>query len=426
MALPEGYFSDSDSEDECLTFPDDDFAKDKKKIFEIDLLPGQKMINAILDRNIEVVVQLLEDGVDANYSDNSGWTPLMYASSLGVAELVDILLKNGASPNFHYKLTTPLICLCESTSFDDDGLIKSFNLLIDSGANINICDENRMTPLMHATARGHMKLVARLIELGADLEVSDNDGWSAIFYGVNSGDVHMVQMLKDAGCDLKLIDVMGRSLHNLASAKNFGVIDEIVSDEKKKDFQQQLFNNEKMSNYQLIMFDLPNYNNSDFDGFSEDTIKTIFAIGLSNLVSLFMEKKIGYGQFLTFDEEQWKSIGVEMSFDRKKLTSSANRIIQKKWSQDAFLKKEDCEFSMLKLIQCLSNNVRIIHVLISTFFACKRELSIPDNRASVKLKVLLNHCLVEMKLLSIQVRKMENLIGNLHQIPPADFIERKC
>lgn len=83
-------------------------------------------------------------GADVNYRMNeSGWTPLMYAASIGAKDAVDLLLNNGADPNYHYEHRTPLMCLCESTSFDGDQLGNCFNALIEAGADINAKDINR-------------------------------------------------------------------------------------------------------------------------------------------------------------------------------------------------------------------------------------------------------------------------------------------
>ena len=40
-------------------------------------------------------------GVSVNQTLQGGWSPLMYACSMGHPDLVDVLLKEGANPNFH-------------------------------------------------------------------------------------------------------------------------------------------------------------------------------------------------------------------------------------------------------------------------------------------------------------------------------------
>ncbi|KAK9504123.1 hypothetical protein O3M35_010527 [Rhynocoris fuscipes] len=350
----------------------------------------------------------------------------MYAASLGISKYVNLLLKNGANPNVHDRLTTPLICLCNSTSFDDVELLKCFNLLIKAGASINICDENKMTPLMYAANRGRIQLVARMIELGSDLEIYDDYGWTAIFFAVDSGDVNMVQMLKDAGSNISLTDKKGRTLYDLATVKNYNVIAEIVNTENKSFLNElNLIKKEKMSKYDILMYDMPDYKKSDFNGFTEDALKTIMAAGLTNLVNLFIEKKIGYCQFLIFKDEDWKKIGVNISFDRKKLITYSNRIIQKKWSQDAFIKQWNDEFSLFKLIQLVSNAIRIVHILIATYRICFREYN-NTMLGNYKIKAIIKNCLQDLNLLKKLIKIIYSHVKDLDNYPPADFIAPKC
>lgn len=68
----------------------------------------------------------------------------MHAATLGLRDIIELLLKKGANPNIQVKLTTPLMCLCDSsTTLDEDELLLCFNLLVDAGANVNAFNVNR-------------------------------------------------------------------------------------------------------------------------------------------------------------------------------------------------------------------------------------------------------------------------------------------
>ena len=57
---------------------------------------------AIESKHVDIGVKLLEKGADPNISvvgeDNEGWTALMFASSEGFVEIVNMLLEKGANP----------------------------------------------------------------------------------------------------------------------------------------------------------------------------------------------------------------------------------------------------------------------------------------------------------------------------------------
>ena len=57
------------------------------------------LYQSIFDEEIEVVHQLLSDGVDPNKPDESNRTPLMFAAEVENVELVKMLLSYGARVN---------------------------------------------------------------------------------------------------------------------------------------------------------------------------------------------------------------------------------------------------------------------------------------------------------------------------------------
>ena len=59
-----------------------------------------ELIEAIDDDDIDLVIELLNKGVDVNYQeDTEGQSPLMTASMEGYDDIVDILLNAGADVN---------------------------------------------------------------------------------------------------------------------------------------------------------------------------------------------------------------------------------------------------------------------------------------------------------------------------------------
>lgn len=63
------------------------------------LKPGDELIDAVFSGDRELVSRLLAEGADVNHVDNRGYSALMIASGWGMAEIVAILIRSGASLN---------------------------------------------------------------------------------------------------------------------------------------------------------------------------------------------------------------------------------------------------------------------------------------------------------------------------------------
>uniref|UniRef100_A0A023FB60 Uncharacterized protein n=1 Tax=Triatoma infestans TaxID=30076 RepID=A0A023FB60_TRIIF len=435
MAFPAGYSSDEDwgSNDEDITFADN-FCKIKEVVTDLDkksLTQEQKLIDAIRDEKLIEVKLLVEEGANVNYKpENFGWTPLMLAASLGLKNIIEFLLKQKADPNIQVKLTTPLMCLCNSsTTLQEDELLQCFDLLVDAGANINAFSVHRETPLMFAADRGHEKLVTRLLELGCDPDFINCDGWTALFFAVNRGNLKMVELLKEAGASLCLEDLKGQTLYDLALIKNYKDIADLVICDDDIDSVDDfcLYScNKSISNYQFVLSDMPNYEVSHFSGFYEDALKTIIGLDMHHLLPLFIEKKIGYGTFLSNTDEDWKKLGIELECDRKKLITFAYDIIHKKWSPEALIDHRADNISLFRMTQQLSNVVRIVHILIATSSVTKRELNKQlINCNHTKLNEILKKTFLEIKLTRGNIKKLSEMLQKIDENCdkyPADFI----
>ncbi|EAT77585.1 hypothetical protein HBH56_208640 [Parastagonospora nodorum] len=116
--------------------------------------------------NFVAIVQLLvEAGVDVNYVDEGGETALHMAARYGHTECAKALLEgskdNKAKVDIPEKTFawTPLFIACV------DDHLPIVELLVSSGANLELCDNSGWTAKEHAALRGHMAIAARLAEL---------------------------------------------------------------------------------------------------------------------------------------------------------------------------------------------------------------------------------------------------------------------
>ena len=75
-----------------------------------------------------------------------------------------------------------------------------------SGADINVADEDGVTPLMVASYYHHAECVAEMLRVGADARRVNDNGWTALHWvaargGDGGGGAEIVRLLVAAGCD---------------------------------------------------------------------------------------------------------------------------------------------------------------------------------------------------------------------------------
>jgi ankyrin repeat protein len=98
------------------------------------------------------------------------------------SEWLEILLKHGANPNLvHPKVggedTVDYSAGMTAIFFAiDSGRMKSVDLLIKAGADVNHQDNFGETPMFHAARSAKFSVVLRLLEAGADYRIRNNDG----------------------------------------------------------------------------------------------------------------------------------------------------------------------------------------------------------------------------------------------------------
>lgn len=142
-------------------------------------LDGSVLMSAIRkapqNKQIELVGTLIEAGVDVNYRDDIGETPLALAISLEQPVVAKYLVDAGADVNA--KTMSDSFPLIEASK-------KGFNYLasqlIMQGADINQQDSLGRTALVAAVATGRRRLVDTLLRAGSHPMHKDHDGISAV------------------------------------------------------------------------------------------------------------------------------------------------------------------------------------------------------------------------------------------------------
>jgi len=128
-------------------------------------------------------------------------------------EEVSLFLAAGFSPDTKDKHGIPLIGLSAR-----NGHLKTLELLLRSGAKVNLISEDRgSTALFDGAIGKHTELVKALIEAGADTNIKDKEGQTALVVAVGAGDEETVEMLVKAGADPDIEDSLGVSARKYAN-----------------------------------------------------------------------------------------------------------------------------------------------------------------------------------------------------------------
>jgi ankyrin repeat protein len=165
---------------------------------EIDnQLSSLDLVKMLLDHGANVNARLLKNqpyrtkldrGDDTMFGE--GTTPILRAAKAGDYVVVKLLLEHGADPKLETNRNiNPLMAAAgvgtreEDTTGrrkTDDDAVKTIQMLLDAGVDINAADSTGRTPLHGAAILGMDKVVQFLAEHGAKLDVKDRRGFTPL------------------------------------------------------------------------------------------------------------------------------------------------------------------------------------------------------------------------------------------------------
>ncbi|XP_065353147.1 ankyrin repeat domain-containing protein 17 isoform X5 [Cloeon dipterum] len=148
----------------------------------------------------DIVQLLIDNGADVNAQSSTGNTPLMYACAGGHLEVVEILLKSHANVEDHNENGhTPLM---EAASA---GYVNVAKILLDNGAGINThSNEFKESALTLACYKGHLEMVRFLLAAGADQEHKTDEMHTALMEASMDGHVEVARLLLDSGAQVNM------------------------------------------------------------------------------------------------------------------------------------------------------------------------------------------------------------------------------
>ncbi|MCL2624803.1 MAG: ankyrin repeat domain-containing protein [Planctomycetaceae bacterium] len=157
-----------------------------------------------MSENVEVIKDLISEGLDVNMESYNGTTPLHVAIEKENLSMVEFLLSKGANVHVkHWRSSSTLLHVAAGKENID--IVK---LLVSLGLDVNAKDIGGLTPL-HAAARNpNVAITEFLLVQGADVNAKCNNPYPTPIYwavAVNSN-VKVVELLVSKGADMSAKD----------------------------------------------------------------------------------------------------------------------------------------------------------------------------------------------------------------------------
>ena len=171
--------------------------------------------NITLNNRLSIIKILLKKGSNVESKTVAGWTPLIKACSLGIAEFVDIFVSKGADLNASdYIGFTPLSAASQNGWLDivvylldvSNELPKTHKKNKDKRVVIDKAMTNGTTALVAACHGGYSDIVFLLLKYGADINVKFKSGYNALMVAIIGGHDDVAFHLIDEGIDISCVN----------------------------------------------------------------------------------------------------------------------------------------------------------------------------------------------------------------------------
>jgi ankyrin repeat protein len=120
----------------------------------------------------------------------TGTTPLLRAAKAADIPAIELLLTRGADATLTTRRGVNALMLAAGVGTaeqdttgrfkDESDIIRTIDILLDQGIDINAADSGGRTALHGAALQGYDEVVAALVERGANLSLADEDGFTPL------------------------------------------------------------------------------------------------------------------------------------------------------------------------------------------------------------------------------------------------------
>ncbi|XDV42193.1 hypothetical protein PO909_010902 [Leuciscus waleckii] len=166
----------------------------------------EPIVKAILDGAVGTVRLLVKQpGCNLLTANKDGWIPLHEAAYCGQDQCIKILLR--AQPGMVNQRTLKWkTALMLAVAMEHLACVES---LLENGADPDIANVERETPLYKACEKENPAMVAMLLNYGASVNKNCIQGWTALHESVCRNNVEICEMLVKAGAKVNMPNMYG-------------------------------------------------------------------------------------------------------------------------------------------------------------------------------------------------------------------------
>lgn len=168
----------------------------------------EDVITAVREDRTDVVIQLVQRGLDPNTADIYGTTLLMVAARNGNAALLDFLLRSGANIMNQNRYGDTAIGIAALNGHE-----SAVKRLLEAGAR---GDGPGWSALHYAAYAGHTGIVHFLISRGVNLDARAPNQQTALMLAAKNGHLDAVRLLVNAGARPNMGDLRGNTALSIA------------------------------------------------------------------------------------------------------------------------------------------------------------------------------------------------------------------
>jgi ankyrin repeat protein len=203
-------------------------------VHRTDSYNGTGLIRAADRGHVEIIQELLKTDIDVNHVNRLGWTALLEAIILGDGgprhtEVVRLLVEAGADVNLADSSRVTPLAHAQQRVYDEIGaILRRAGARHAQNAGESIVDE----ALIQAVKSRDYPYLDKAVRSGQTLDVIGSDGKSALLTATARRDTTMVQWLLEHGADVDFYDptydIIDKTAFLYASAHGFNDFLEIL------------------------------------------------------------------------------------------------------------------------------------------------------------------------------------------------------